>query len=71
MTDDATEILQSYDRRDGGFQAEVDKARAFRQTLEMAGVDLKREGFTVPLMQRLETPCSPALVARARAFAAG
>lgn len=70
MTDDATEILRSLDHRDDDFKAQVEKARAFRAQLETAGVDLKREGFTVPLMQRLETSCSPALLARARAHAA-
>lgn len=67
MTDDATEILNSLDRRDEAFREQVERARAFREHLETAGVEIKREGFTVPLMQRLETNCSPALLARARA----
>ncbi|WP_029087929.1 hypothetical protein [Brevundimonas aveniformis] len=67
MTEEATEILESLDRQDDQFKDQVERARAFRERLENAGVHVKQNGFTVPLMQRLETLGSPMLVARASA----
>jgi hydroxypyruvate isomerase len=54
-------VLATLEDRDVAFREQVERARAYRETLRAAGVDVRQKGFSVPLMQRLETAASPVL----------
>ena len=67
MEDEVKTALASIDRKDAAFREQIERAHAYRNRLAAAGLDVSPKGFTVPLMQRLETAASPVLAhARAR-----
>ncbi|WP_436356517.1 hypothetical protein [Brevundimonas sp. CEF1] len=61
MEAEVKQALASFDEKDAAFREQVERARAFRDRLSAAGLDVRPQGFSVPLMQRLETAGSPIL----------
>lgn len=61
MEDEVKIALASIDRKDAAFRDQIERARAYRDRLSAAGLDVRPQGFSVPLMQRLETAASPVL----------
>jgi len=61
MEDDVKMALASLDRKDDAFREQIERARQYRERLAAAGVEVRPQGFSVPLMQRLETAASPVL----------
>jgi|GEM_PF-4840191 len=61
MEAEVKQALASFDEKDAAFREQVERARAYRDRLSAAGLDVRPQGFSVPLMQRLETAGSPIL----------
>lgn len=56
MEAEVMEIVQSLDQRDQKFRNQVAKLREFREALRRAGTKTEAARFSVPLMQRIESP---------------
>jgi hypothetical protein len=56
METEITEIVGSLEQRDQRFREQVSKLRAFREVLQKAGTRIEAARYSVPLMQRIESP---------------
>jgi hypothetical protein len=54
-------IVQGLDQRDSEFRQQVMKFRSFGEQMRSAGADMKPQGYTVPLMDRIEVPPDAAI----------
>lgn len=48
--------LDSLDERGPDFRTQVEQLRRFREQMREAGVSQETERFSIPFMERLETP---------------